>query len=189
MVKLLQGSQTQWIWWSHNYQGYGDHQCLLIPCYTCKDEDCSHWRRDQCDDFGSTCGKWIFTPGLMVKNAYTELSSGGKNVTVVVRNSMTYPKTLRKKTPVAIAVTVTCVPEPPVQTGLTEVSEEAHGHQTPKITLKQRQKKLFEELDQRWIGILATQASSFCLISIGQIPHLLPRTQWTWLYPFNQTCD
>ena len=43
----------------------------------------------------------------MVQNAYKELCSGSKNVTVVARNSMAYPQTLRKKTPVARAVTVT----------------------------------------------------------------------------------
>ena len=37
--------------------------------------------------------------GLTVQNAYTELCSGSKKVTVVVRNSMVYPQTLRKKTP------------------------------------------------------------------------------------------
>ena len=53
--------------------------------------------------------------GLMVQNAYTELCSGSKNVTVVVRNNTTYPLTLWKKTPVARAVMVTQVPELPVQ--------------------------------------------------------------------------
>ena len=85
--------------------------------------------------------------GLMVQNTYMELYSGSKNVTVVMRNSMAYPQTLRKKTPVAKTVMVTQVPEPPVQTGLTEASEEDHGHQMPKLTVKQRQEKLFEELD------------------------------------------
>ena len=85
--------------------------------------------------------------GLMVQNAYTELSSGSKNVAVVVRNGMAYPQPLRKKTPVARAVGVTWVPEPPVQISLTEVSEGVHSHQMPKVTVKQRQEKLFEELD------------------------------------------
>ena len=66
---------------------------------------------------------------------------------MVVRNSMAYPQTLRKKNPVARAVMLTQVPEPPVQTGLTGVLGEDHGHQIPKLTVKQRQEKLFEELD------------------------------------------
>ena len=45
--------------------------------------------------------------GLTVQNAYMELCSGSKNVAVVVRNSMAYTQTLRKKTPVARAVMVT----------------------------------------------------------------------------------
>ena len=63
--------------------------------------------------------------GLTVQNAYTELCNGSKNVTVVVRNSMAYPQTLRKKTPMVRAVAVTWVPEPPMQTG---VMEAVQGH-------------------------------------------------------------
>ena len=85
--------------------------------------------------------------GLTVQNTYMELCNGSKNVAVVVRNSMVYPQTLRKKTPVARAVTVTWVPEPPVQTSLMEALEEAHGLQVPRLTMKQRQEQLFEELD------------------------------------------
>ena len=104
------------------------------------------------------------TQGLMVQNAYTELCSGSKNVAVVVRNSTAYPLTLRKKTPVAKAVTVTWVPEPPVQTSLTKVSEGDHGHQMPRLTVKQRQEKLFEKLDlsglESWPPKLAVSAWS-----------------------------
>ena len=102
--------------------------------------------------------------GLMVQNAYTELRKGRKNVVVVVRNSMAYPQTLRKKTPVARAVMVTQGPEPPAQTGLTEVLEEDHGHQMPKLTVEQRQEKLFEELNlsglESWPPELAASAQS-----------------------------
>ena len=44
---------------------------------------------------------------MKVQNAYMELHDGSKNVTMVVRNSMAYPQTLRKKTPVVRAVAVT----------------------------------------------------------------------------------
>ena len=60
---------------------------------------------------------------------------------------MVYPQTVRKKTPVARAVMVTQIPELPVQSGLTEASEGDHDHHTPKLTVKQRQEQLFEELD------------------------------------------
>ena len=82
--------------------------------------------------------------GLMIQNVYMELCSGSKNITVVVRNSTACPQMLRRKTPVARAVMITQIPELP---GLMEVSEEEHGHQMPKLTVKQRQEKLFEELD------------------------------------------
>ena len=87
------------------------------------------------------------TQGLTVQNTYMEVHSGSTNFTVVVRNSTTYPQTLKKKTPVARAVVVTQMPELPVQIGSTETSEEDHGCQMPKLTTKQCQEKLFEELD------------------------------------------
>ena len=60
---------------------------------------------------------------------------------------MAYPQTLRKKTPVPRAATVTQIPEFPVQISLMGASDEHHGHQMPKLTVKQQQEKLFEELD------------------------------------------
>ena len=45
--------------------------------------------------------------GLMVQNTCTKQIKWNKNVVVVVSNSMAYPKTLRKKTLVVRAVTVT----------------------------------------------------------------------------------
>ena len=84
--------------------------------------------------------------GSMAQNAYTKLRKGSKNV-IVVRNSTPYPQTLRKKIPVVRAVKVTQVPEPLVQTGLTVVLGEDYSHQMSKLTVKQRQEKLFEELD------------------------------------------
>ena len=50
--------------------------------------------------------------GLTVQNAYMELHRGSKKITVVVRNSMAYPQTLRNKTPVVRAVVAMQVPEP-----------------------------------------------------------------------------
>ena len=85
--------------------------------------------------------------GLTVQNVYMELQNDSNNVTVVVRNSMVYPQTLKKKTPGAREVMVTRVPELQMHTDLTEASEEAHRPQVPKLTMKQRQVKLFKEFD------------------------------------------
>ena len=41
----------------------------------------------------------------------------------------------------------TWIPELPVQLSSMEASEEDHGHQMPRLTVKQWQEKLFEELD------------------------------------------
>ena len=51
-----------------------------------------------------------------------------------------------------------------MQTGLMEASEEDHGHQMPKLTVKLWQEKLFEELDlsglESWPPELAAAAQS-----------------------------
>ena len=52
-------------------------------------------------------------PGLTVQNMYTELRKGSKKAVVVVQNNTVYPQTLRKKTPMARAISVLPVPETP----------------------------------------------------------------------------
>ena len=102
--------------------------------------------------------------GLTVQNTYTELHDGSKNVIVVMRNSMAYLQTLKKKTPAVRAVVVTQVPEPNMQTGIMEAVGEAQSPPMPKSTMKQRQQKLFEELDlkglESWPPKLADSAWS-----------------------------
>ena len=124
----------------------------------------AHWKGNQCDDSGPTSGRQISTPGPDSTKPLYGVAQCSKNVAVVVGNSMAYSQTQRKKTSVARTVTVTWVPEPPVQTGLTEASEGDHGHQMPKLTVKQRQEKLFEELDlsglESWPPELAASAQS-----------------------------
>ena len=58
--------------------------------------------------------------GLTVENTYTEFRQGSKKAVVVVRNSMAYSQTFQKKTPVARAVGVLPVPEPPEEVQLQE---------------------------------------------------------------------
>ena len=83
--------------------------------------------------------------GLTIQNTYTELRKGSKNVVVVVRNSMAYPQTLKKKTPVARAVAAIAVPE----TRMPEGEDQPQSPHSPKLTIQQRQRKLFEKLDLR----------------------------------------
>ena len=53
--------------------------------------------------------------GLTIQNTYMELRWGSKKAVMVVRNSMAYTQTLWKKTPVARAVAVLPVAEPPLK--------------------------------------------------------------------------
>ena len=80
--------------------------------------------------------------GLMVQKAYTELYSGSKNITVVVRNSTGISLRLcRKKIPVARAVMVTQIPELPVQISLMEVSEKDHGSPDAQVNCESKARR------------------------------------------------
>ena len=100
--------------------------------------------------------------GLTVQNTYTELRQGSKKAVVVVRDSMAYSQTLQKKTPVARAVAVLPVPKPPKEVQLQEGGDEPQGPHTPRLTVRQRHGKLFNELDlsrlDSWASKLADAA-------------------------------
>ena len=101
-------------------------------------------------------------PGLTVQNTYTELRKGSKKAVVVVWNKTAYPQTLRKNTPMARAISVLPVPEPPKPKSL-QVEDNANSDlHTPKLMIRQRQGKLFDELDlsglDKWAPELADEA-------------------------------
>ena len=66
---------------------------------------------------------------------------------MVVKSSMAYPHTLQKKTLVARAVGAIPVPEPPMEAQLQEGRGEPQDPYTPKLNVRQRHGKLFNELD------------------------------------------
>ena len=86
-------------------------------------------------------------PGLAVQNTYTELRKGSKKAVVVVQINTTYPQTLRKKTPIARTVSVLPVPKPPRPDSLQVEDNTCIDPHTPKLTIRQRHGKLFDELD------------------------------------------
>ena len=85
--------------------------------------------------------------GLTVQNTYTELRQGSKKAVVVVRNNTAYSQTLWKKTPVARAVAALPVPKPLEEVQLLEGAGKSHNLPTPRLTIRQRHGKLFDELD------------------------------------------
>ena len=85
--------------------------------------------------------------GLMVQNTYTEMSNGSKNVTIMVRNSMAYLQTQKKKIPVARVVDANWVPEPQMWPGMIDTLDEAQGIQTQKLTTEHRLEKLLKKLN------------------------------------------
>ena len=86
-------------------------------------------------------------PGLTVQNMYTELRKGSKKAVVVVQNNTAYLQTLRKKTPMAREISVLPVPKPPKAKSL-QVEDDANSDlHTPKLMIRQRCGKLFDESD------------------------------------------
>ena len=101
-------------------------------------------------------------PAITMQNMYTELRKGSKKVVVVVWNNTAYPQTLWKKTPVARAMAVQLVPNIPKPGSLQVQDEVCPDPQTPKLTIRQRHGKLFDELDlsglDSWAPKLADKA-------------------------------
>ena len=101
-------------------------------------------------------------PGLTMQNTYTELRKGSKKVVVVVWNHTAYPQTLWKKTPVVRTIPVQLLPETPEPGSLPVPDEVCPDPQTPKLMIRQRHGKLFNELDlsslDSWVPELADKA-------------------------------
>ena len=85
--------------------------------------------------------------GLTAQNTYTELRKGSKKAVVVVWNNTAYSQTLQKKIPAARAVAPSPVPEPPEGEKSPEGADESQNSHTPRLTVRQRHGKLFNELD------------------------------------------
>ena len=96
-------------------------------------------------------------PGLTVQNTYTEMRKGSKKAVIVVQNNTTYPQTLQKKTPVARVVPTLPVPEPPKCKSLQGRDDMHPNLQTPKLTVRQRHGKLFNELDLSGLDLWAPE--------------------------------
>ena len=96
-------------------------------------------------------------PGLTVQNTYTELRKGSKKAVVVVWNYTTYPQTLRKKTSMVRAISVLSVPEPPKPESLQVQDDTCSDLHTPKLMIRQRCGKLFDELDLSGLDLWAPE--------------------------------
>ena len=80
-----------------------------------------------------------------MKNMYAKLMQGSKKAVAVVRNNTAYLQTLWKKTLVARAIATLPVPKPPEEEQLLEGADESHNPHTPRLRVRQRHGKLFDE--------------------------------------------
>ena len=72
--------------------------------------------------------------GLTIQNTYTEMGSGSKSLTIIVRNSMAYPQTLRRKVPMTQLVATNQGLEPQMRPGMIEALDKAQGIQPQRLT-------------------------------------------------------
>ena len=105
--------------------------------------------------------------GLTIQNTYTEMHNGSKNVTVVVRNSMAHPQTL-KKIPVARVVAANWVLEPQMWPGTIDALDEAQGIQMQKLAAEQREEKLFKNLGLSGLGSWPPQLADFACSHLAE---------------------
>ena len=94
-------------------------------------------------------------PGLTMQNTYTKLRKGSKKAVVVVQNHTAYPQTLWKKMPVARAVPVQLLTKTPKPGSLLVPEEVCSDLPTPKLMIRQRCGKLFDELDLSGLDLWA----------------------------------
>ena len=104
---------------------------------------------------------------LTVQNMYNKLRKGSKKAVMVVRNSTAYSQTLWKKTPVARAVAALPVPRPPEGEQSLKRDDEPYDSHTPRLTVRQRQGKLFNELD---LSSLDSWPLSWLMLHAGSWP-------------------
>ena len=102
-------------------------------------------------------------PGLTVQNTYTELRKGSKKAVVVVQNNTAYSQTLRKKTPMARAISVLPVPEPLKPESLQMEDNVNLDLHTPKLMIRERHGKLFDELADEACQLLVDYHDVFLL--------------------------
>ena len=97
-----------------------------------------------------------------MQNMYTELRKGSKKAVVVVPNHTAYPQTLQKKTPWQGQWLYNHYLETPKPESLQVENEVCPDPKTPKLTIRQRHGKLFDELDlsglDSWAPKLADKA-------------------------------
>ena len=85
--------------------------------------------------------------GLTIQNAYTELQKGSKYVVIVVRNSMAYPQNDPKESSSGQSHSCDCSARNTTRDQGVRGEDGPKDPHAPSLTMRQRQGKLFEELD------------------------------------------
>ena len=86
-------------------------------------------------------------PGLTVQNMYTGLRKGRKKAVVVVWNNTAYPQTPSEENPSGQGSSCIAGAQTPKSEGLQEGTDKSPDSHTPRLTVRKRHGKLFNELD------------------------------------------
>ena len=140
-------------------------------------------------------------PGHTVQNMYTELRKDSKKAVVVVQNNTAYPQTLRRKLPVARAMSVLPVPEAPKPESL-QVEDDANlDLHTPNLMIRQRRGKPIWWVRPKWFGYLGSRVGGWSTLTPCWVPRCVvigsgraglnslyqAYHKGNWRYPFQGT--
>ena len=82
--------------------------------------------------------------GLSILNTYTTMTTGSKQVAVIVKNLPTAPITINKGVNITWVMTVNAIPQVRVVPGILEKLDKIKGVQRAKMSVEQRRKALFQ---------------------------------------------
>ena len=166
---MVEDDQTAWNSHLGRYniivhQEYQDHQCLLIPCDNCESRYSSYQWKNQCDDPGSMHQGWFPTVGPHSTKCLYQVEKGEQEChhgSEKLHGLSPDPKEEDSSSEGSHSYLGI---KDPVQTSLTGAMGEDHSNQMPKLTVKQRQEKLLEELGlsglESWPPELVASAQS-----------------------------
>ena len=107
---------------------------------------------------------------------------------MVVKNNTAYSQTLQKKTLVARAVAVSPMPKPHEEAQLLEGADKSNDPHTPRLTIRQRHGKLFDELDLSGLDSWAPELADAAHWLLAKYHNVLSLdVSRIGLYPFHGT--
>ena len=142
------------------------------------------WLRTMCLDSGMHVmmqgleGNNTYWPHrLSMLNTYTEMTTGLKQVVVMVKNLTVAPIIIAKGVRITQVIAANAIPQVGVSPGILEKLDKMQGIQTSRMSVEQRKEACFWQLDLSSLGV-DHQEVSFCTCPTSWIPWYLFLGSW-----------